>query len=127
MYTHTHRHTHAHRHTRTGTLTGTPTPHRHTHTGTLTCTPGKSGTTATGTATACNVSLTFGGTPIGGATVTRVDWDWGDGSLADNQTTVPVGKHTYATPGTYTVFATVTAKPVDVDKTTIAHLVVIVP
>jgi PKD repeat protein len=97
----------------------TPVP---TLAGTLTCTPGKSGTAAT----VCNVSLSFGGAPIGGATVTRVDWDWGDGSLPDNQTTVPVGTHMYAKPGTYTVFATVTAKPVDVDKTTVVHVVVII-
>jgi hypothetical protein len=41
---------------------------------------------------------------------------------------VPVNAHLYANPGTYTVFATVTATPVDTPKTTTTSLAgVIVP
>jgi PKD repeat protein len=81
----------------------------------LTCTAGTHG--PAGSATVCNVSVTFGGVPIGGGTVTRVEWDWGDGTTVDNLTTVPVNTHIYANLGTYTVFATVTATPIDTPTT----------
>ena len=94
-------------------------------TGVLTCTPGTHGSPAT--PTACNVTLTYGGTTLGGGTVTRVEWDWGDGTTADNLTTVPVNRHVYVNPGSYTVFATATATPVDTPKTTTTSKAVVVP
>jgi PKD repeat protein len=91
----------------------------------LTCTPGTHGSAAT--PTACNVTLAYGGAPLGGGTVTRVEWDWGDGTTVDNVTAVPVNRHVYVNPGSYTVFATVTATPVDTPKTTTTSKAVVVP
>jgi len=91
----------------------------------LTCTPGTHGSATA--KTACNVTLTDGGNPIGGGTVTQVQWDWGDGTAVDNLTTVPVNAHIYANPGSYRVFATVTATPVDVSKTTKTSTAIVVP
>jgi PKD domain/Bacterial Ig-like domain (group 1) len=91
----------------------------------LTCTPGTHG--ASGAATVCNVSLTYGGNPVGGGTVTRVEWDWGDGTTFDNLTAVPVKTHLYVNPGTYNVFATVTATPIDVPITVRTSKAVVVP
>jgi PKD repeat protein len=65
----------------------------------LTCTPA-----AHGTPTVCNVTATFGGTPVIATAITNVDWNWGDG-LMDLGTTSPVRTHTYTNAGTYTVFA----------------------
>lgn len=59
---------------------------------------------------ACNVSVTANGVPLASASITNVTWDWGDGHTDPNQTT-PVMTHTYASPGTYTVFASVTGSP----------------
>ena len=78
--------------------------------------------------TSCNVSATFGGSPIPSASITRVDWDWGDGST--NTTvppTAPVSSRSYVSAGTYQVFATVTAATTDGPKTTTTSKSVIVP
>jgi PKD repeat protein len=106
------------------TPTPTPTPGSGL-TAVLTCTPGTHGSATA--KTACNVTLTDGGNSIGGGTVTQVQWDWGDGTTVDNLTTVPVNAHIYANPGSYRVFATVTATPVDVPKTTKTSTAIIVP
>jgi PKD repeat protein len=72
---------------------------------TMTCTPGTHGSTPT----SCNVTTTYGGNAVPGSSVTSVAWDWGDGTTADNSSSVPVKPHTYVNAGTYTVLATVTA------------------
>jgi len=81
----------------------------------LTCTPGTHVTTAT----FCNVSLTYGGVALPGSAIASVDWDWGDGTTADNSGTGPIKSHLYTNVSTYTVFATVAANTVDGVKTAV--------
>lgn len=90
---------------------------------TVGCTPGTHGTTAT----ACNVRATFGGTALPGGAITGVDWDWGDGTTADNHSATPVQTHTYTSAGTYTVLATVTANTSAGSQTATTSTSVIVP
>jgi hypothetical protein len=100
---------------------------------TLTCTPAAHNSTSpppSGTTpTACNVSLTYGGTALPGNQVTGVTWDWGDGTVAtaDNVSTGPVKTHIYTIAGTYTVFATVTANTVDGSKSATTSKSIVVP
>jgi len=67
-------------------------------------------------ATPCNVSATYGGTPVPSSLLTRVDWDWGDGTTTLNGGAAST--RTYANAGTYTVIAAVTATTVDGTRTT---------
>ena len=52
-----------------------------------------------------NASVTY--TAQNGASLTNVNWNWGDGK-SDNTGTTLTDSHTYATDGTYTVAATLT-------------------
>jgi hypothetical protein len=56
---------------------------------------------------ACNVSAIANGVTLPSNAITKISWDFGDG-LAELGTS-PAVQHAYAHPGTYTVFATVTA------------------
>jgi PKD repeat protein len=89
----------------------------------LTCTPGAHGTTPT----SCNVNQTYGGATIAGGAVTGVEWDWGDGTTADNSSTTPVKTHQYVNAGTYTVIATVTANTTNGSQTGTSSKSVVVP
>jgi hypothetical protein len=81
----------------------------------------------TSLAVACNVAATTNGAPLPSASITNVTWDWGDGKTDVNQTT-PVKTHSYASAGTYTVFATVTgALPLSAPQTATVSLTVTVP
>lgn len=62
---------------------------------------------ASGLTVACNVSAFVNGALLPSASVTNVAWDFGDGFI--QTTALPVNTRTYASSGTYTVFATVTA------------------
>ena len=55
----------------------------------------------------CNVTGTFNSATVPSAQVTRVDWDWGDGTVSNS--TGPAQTHDFAQPGTYTVVAIMTA------------------
>lgn len=103
--------------------TPTPTPTVSTLVATLTCTAGN----ATITKTTCNLSLTYGGAPLGGGTVTAVVWDWSDGLGTDTAGTTAVQQHQYLTPGTFTVLASVTATTIDGPKTASASKPVTIP
>lgn len=85
---------------------------------TLFCTAG-----STGTVTSCNASTNYGGTPLPSAKVSSVIWDWSDGSPSDS-TSVPVRAHVYLNPGSFSVFAVVTAATADGQKTTSANTIV---
>jgi len=89
----------------------------------LTCTPGTHGSTVS--PTSCNVSASYNGTAIPGGKIITIHWDWADGLFDDFNT--PVAAHTYLNPGTYTIFATVTANTVDGNKTTTTSKSVVVP
>lgn len=80
---------------------------------TMTCTPGVHAAAAT--PTACNVRVAYGGVALPGAAITNVGWDWSDGQT--DSSAAPVKTHVYASPGVYTVFATVTATTMDGTKT----------
>lgn len=97
-----------------------PPPPPPTLAATLTCTPATHPAT-----TVCNVTATYGGSTVPSGSVTRVDWDWGDGTTTLNGG-VANGR-AYVTAGTYTVFATVTATTVDGAKTATTSKVVLVP
>lgn len=56
---------------------------------------------------ACTVTGLAYGVPLPSALITKVEWDYGDGTL--KTTAVPVASYTYQAAGTYTIFATVTA------------------
>lgn len=92
---------------------------------TMTCTAGN----ATTTPTPCNVTLTYGGSPFGAGNITVVAWDWADGSVADNASTVAIKSHQYVAQGTFTVVATITATvpttPPSSAQTTAAFKVII--
>jgi PKD repeat protein len=61
---------------------------------------------------ACNVAATANGVLLPSSTITRVDWDWGDGRISQtNGTGAAATTHPYASSGTYTIFATVTGAP----------------
>lgn len=55
----------------------------------------------------CNVSAIASGSALPSNAITKVSWDWGDGStdltLAPS---APINSHTFAHPGTFVVFAT---------------------
>jgi hypothetical protein len=80
-------------------------------------------------AQACNVATTLNGVAQQSSTITRVDWDWGDGQTTHTEGSLaPVSSHTYANAGTYTVFATVTgAPPLGVSQTVTTSIKVTVP
>lgn len=61
--------------------------------------------------TSCNVNLTYGGSAVSVINITRIDWDWGDGTAVETglPASAAVRTHPYAHPGAYTVLATVTA------------------
>ena len=61
----------------------------------------------TGSATPCQAAVTYNGKPQPSASITQVQWDFGDGETAT--IAGPVTSHTYWGAGSYTVFATVTA------------------
>lgn len=73
----------------------------------------------------CNVTGTYNGATVPSASVTRVDWDWGDGSTSIS--TSPAQTKTYAQPGTYTVIGVMTADTADGQKTATASKSVTVP
>jgi PKD repeat protein len=78
---------------------------------------------------ACNVTTSLNGVAQQSSTITRVDWDWGDGQTTQtNGSFAPVSSHLYTNPGTYTVFATVTgAPPLGVSQSTTTSITVTVP
>jgi hypothetical protein len=86
---------------------------------TLTCIPGTHLTTAT----ACNVSVTYGGTPVLPSAFTLVAWSFGDGS----QSSALLGSHVYPQAGTYPVVVTVGTNTVDGSKTGTTSTSVIIP
>ena len=87
----------------------------------LSCTAG-----AAGSLTNCNVTTSYAGSPLPGAAVTKVVWDWADGSPLDTALNSPVRSHTYAAPGNFTVFATVTANTAGGPQTTSASKAIVV-
>lgn len=108
----------------TPTPTPTPTPPPALSV-TISCTAGGH-TPVPPTLTSCNVTAAYGSTTLPGSAVTGVDWDWADGSAIDHLA-IPVGSHQYTAPGTFTIFATVTASTVDGPKTATTSLAVKVP
>ena len=80
-------------------------------------------------AQACNIATTLNGVAQPSSTITRVDWDWGDGQTTQtNGSLAPVSSHTYANAGTYTVFASVTgAPPLGVSQTVTTSIKLTVP
>lgn len=77
----------------------------------LTCTAG-----AAGASTSCNVTVSYKGNVLPSASVTSVDWDYGDGSIGTTlPPNAPKTTHTYPA-GSFTVFATVTSTTVDGPK-----------
>ena len=68
-------------------------------TASLTCVPSPHGTP-----TSCNVTASLGAV-LPSAAITRVAWDWGDGTT--QAIASPLGSHAYVQAGKYTVFATV--------------------
>lgn len=79
----------------------------------LTCTPA-----AHGNPSPCNVNATYGTTQLSATAITKVDWDWGDGTTTLNGGVVAT--RTYVNAGSYIVFATVTATTTDGAKTATA-------
>jgi hypothetical protein len=61
----------------------------------------------------CNVAVTANGVLLPSNSITKVTWDWGDGKTDVTLTPAPVNTHNYASPGTYTVFASVTGSAPD--------------
>lgn len=88
---------------------------------TLTCSPVPHGGVPP---TPCNVTATFGPTPIPSASVTNVDWDWGDGGTSPNGGVAAF--HPYFYQGTYTVIATVTVASVS-STPVVASKVIVIP
>lgn len=69
---------------------------------------------ATHAAVTCTISATYNGAALPSSSITKVDWDWGDGfTNTTSGSSAPTSSHTYASAGTYTVFATVTATTSD--------------
>jgi len=96
-----------------------PTP---TLSATLTCTP-----VAHGSESSCNIAVSYRDALPSGA-VTKVDWDWGDGSTSTTvPPSAPVGTRTYLKAGTYTVFATATANTSDGAKTATTSKSIVIP
>jgi hypothetical protein len=60
-----------------------------------------------GTKTVCNLSATYGGTPVTSSNFTHIDVDFGDGRL-DQFNNTPVIYWTYPNPGTFLLIATAT-------------------
>jgi len=89
----------------------TPAP-APTLTATLTCTEGDD----TAAPSTCNVTVSYGGSPLASLSIAEVRWDWGDGTPLAT-TTVPVATHQYGNVGTFTALATVTATTSDGAKT----------
>ena len=96
----------------------TPAP---TLTATLTCTA-----TMHGTATPCNVTASYGGTPLPGTVITNVNWDWADGTALQS-TATPINTHNYVQAGTYTVYVLVTANTPDGVRDATAMKVLLIP
>jgi hypothetical protein len=76
--------------------------------------------------TDCNVTATYGGTIVPSGNITKVDWDWGDGTV------VPSGgvalAHPYALIGTYPLVVQVTAMTIDGSRGPVtASLVLTIP
>jgi hypothetical protein len=64
--------------------------------------------TATGAVTkACNVSVVYNNQPIASTAITRVDWDWGDGTVVPMGGGSRLGTHVDAQAGAYRVGVTV--------------------
>ena len=76
-------------------------------------------------ATPCNVNLTYGGSAMPVTNLTDVIWNWGDGLM--ETTTGPVRTHVYASPGTYTVYATVRANTIDGDRSAVTSQTLTIP
>lgn len=89
-------------------------------TATMSCTPH-----ATLNRVSCNISSTYNGSPVPSGDVTRVDWDWGDGS--ETASTAPLQDHLYGQPGTWTIVGVVQAMTNDGPKTATASKTVTVP
>jgi PKD repeat protein len=102
-------------------VTPTPTPALAGLVATLTCTP-----VAHGNPTACNVAVTYNGPAVASGAVSRVDWDWGDGTahIVNNS---PLDTRVYAQAGTYRVEANVTASTVDGAKMTKVSTSLVIP
>jgi hypothetical protein len=65
-------------------------------------------TTAIGAmSTACNVSVVYNNQAIASTAITRVDWDWGDGTVVPVGGGSLLGDHLYAQAGAYRVGVTV--------------------
>ncbi len=89
----------------------------------LTCTA-----VAHGTPTPCNVSVTWGNTPIPATAITQVQWNWGDG-FADTTVppTAPINSHAFVNAGSYTVFAQVTSDTPAGSKTAFTSKALVIP
>jgi PKD repeat protein len=110
------------------TVTNPPpptTPPATTLVASMACTAGTHGLPGVATATTCNLSMTYGGNAVTSGSVTRVDWDWGDGTATYNGGVV--SKYTYPNPGTYTVVALVAANTADGSKSATTSKVITVP
>lgn len=90
-------------------------------TASLTCTPRPSGSP-----TPCNVTASWGSTPLHGAAITEVIWDWADGTAVET-TAAPINAHTYAQAGTYTIYAAVTAETPSGSQEALASRVLVIP
>jgi PKD repeat protein len=76
----------------------------------------------------CNITASSNGSTLPSSAITNVSWDWGDGGGTNQVTSAPVNVHTYANPGTYTIFATVVgAPPGGSSQQTVASVSVTVP
>jgi PKD repeat protein len=78
---------------------------------------------------ACNVAVTLNGVQLPSGSITNVTWDWGDGFTNSTQfPSAAVNTHSYASAGTYRVFASVTgAPPLGTPQTATTSLTVTVP
>jgi hypothetical protein len=82
----------------------------------LTCTPALHATP-----TPCNVNVSWGSAPLLATTITKVEWNWGDGSTSTTvPPTAPISSHNYISAGTFTIAVTVTATTPDGTKTATA-------
>lgn len=105
----------------TPSLCPAPPPPAPTLTAALTCTP-----IAHGSPTPCNVTASYGGTPLPGTVVTNVNWDWADGTALQS-TATPINAHSYVQAGTYTVYVLVTANTPDGVRDATATKVLLIP
>lgn len=74
---------------------------------------------------ACNISGTYEGQPVPSSQITKVDWDWGDGTTSTS--TSPARTHLFPQAGNYTVIGVMTATTADGAKTATASATVRVP